>query len=122
MKKIKLNKYSIPDPGSVFTADKFYKVYLGNGYSVSFPNEKDTLAFLAQTNRDLTSKMYELNFLFSEVLKIYRHAWGYFEIGKKNVVNNLQGSIKNKINAVENSFNFLIDRANWENGNHTVFN
>ena len=122
MKKIRLKNYISPDKKSVRTIDKLYRVSLGNGFSANFPNEKETQAFLAETNRELNSKMYELNFLFAEVLKISRHAWPYFELGQKHVKNNLQEIIKNKIIEVENSFNLAVDRADWENGNHTVFN
>jgi hypothetical protein len=121
MKRIRIDKYTFPNPKSVMTVDKCYRVDLGNGYHVTYPSEKETLAFLAQTNRELTLKMYELNFLFSEVLKMYRTAWPYFDLGRKNIANNLQGSIKFKIEGIENSFNLLVDRANWENGNFTVF-
>lgn len=122
MKKIRLKNYTSPDRRSVRTIDKLYHVSLGNGYSANFPNEKETQAFLSQTNRELNNKMYELNFLFSEVMKTYRNAWPYFELGQKNIKNNLQEIIKNKITDVESSFNFMVDRAGWENGNHTVFN
>ncbi len=121
MKKIKLVNYNRPNLKSVRIKDKLYSVSLGNGYTSTFPNEKETLAFLAQTNRDLSTKMYELNFLFSEVLRTYRNAWPYFEPGKRSIENNLQGIIKDRVSAIENSFNYMVDRAGMENGNHLTF-
>lgn len=122
MKRIRIDKYTVPIPESAKTVDKFYYVNLGNGFKGSFTSEKLTKAFIADTNRELNSKMYELNFLFAELLKIYRHAWPYFELRQKHVKNNLQEIIKNKISSIEGSFNYLVDRAAWENGNYTVFN
>lgn len=121
MKKIRIDKYTAPDPLSHKTIDKLYHVNLGNGFHGSFKSDKETKVFLAETNRELNVKMYELNFLFAELLKIYRHAWPYFEQGQKHVKNNLQYLIKNKINAIEGSFDYLVDRAAWANGNHTAF-
>lgn len=122
MKRIRIDKYTVPIPESVKTIDKLYHVTLGNGFKGSFNSEKETKAFIAETNRELSNRMYELNFLFAELLKIYRHAWPYFELSLKKVKNNLQDIIKHKISTIEGSFNFLVDRATWENGNHTVFN
>ncbi len=121
MKRIKIKNFTAPDLSSVRTAHKQYRVSLGNGYAVSFKSEKETLAFLAQTNRDLNTRLYELNFLFAEVLKIYRNAWPYFDSGKKSGLIDLQGSIQSKVAVIESSFNILVDRSDWENGNHFTF-
>ncbi len=121
MKRIKLTNYTPPDKSSVFTENLKYSVSLGNGYSASFANGKEAKAFLAETNRELNNKMYELNLLFGDVIKMYRNAWPYFDFGRKSVVNNLQGIIKDRVDGVENSFNLLVDRSHFENGNSFVF-
>lgn len=121
MKSVKICHYSEPLKSSSFLKDQLYSVSLGNGYKTTFASKKETLAFLAQTNRDLSTKMMELNFVFSEIMKMYRYAWPHFENGKNNGMNNYQGIIKDIINGIENSFNLLVDRAGWENGNYTVF-
>lgn len=97
-------------------ADKVYSVSLGNGYNGKFPSRKIALAFLAETNRDLNTKMYELNFLFSELLRTYRASWIYFE---KNA--NIESICAEYILRIETSFNLLVNRAGYENGNYFVF-
>lgn len=121
MKRIKLVNYTVPDLSSVKTKDKLYSVSLGNGYTASFASKAETLAFLAQTNRDLSHKLYELNFLYADVMRIYRLAWPYFEVGSKHVQNNLQGIVLGKIADTERIFNLMVDRAHWENGNYHTF-
>lgn len=120
MKTIKICHFSEPTK-SVFLKDQLYTVNLGNGFKTTFSSRKETLAFLAKTNRDLTTKMLELNFLFSEVVKMYRYGWPYFDNGKSSGLNNYDGIIKDKITAIENAFNYAVDRSGWENGNYTVF-
>lgn len=121
MKRIKLINYTAPNTDSVLVKDRLYSVSLGNGYTNSFASKTETLAFLAQTNRDLSHKLYELNFLYADVMRIYRLAWPYFETGSKRVPNNLQGIVLEKIADTEHIFNLLVDRGHWENGNHLAF-
>lgn len=117
MKKIKLNNYSCPVPGSVRTADKFYHVSLGNGYKCSFASEKETLQFLAETSKELNTKLYELNFLYADILRLYRGSWLYFS-GSKNI----EQICSDKMSVIERAFNLLVDRSTWINGNYLTFN
>lgn len=121
LKKIKLNKYTAPAPGSIRSADKLYSVALGNGYKCTFPNEKETLQFLAETNKELNNKMYELNFLYSDVLRLYRASWLYFDKNKIQGLNNIESLCLEKMHSIDRSFNLMVDRAGFENGNFTVF-
>lgn len=121
MKKIKLVQYTAPDYTSILVVNHSYQVSLGNGYKIAFENKKETLTFLSETSRILNVKMFELNFLFSEIMRAYRHAWPYYENGKGNGMNNFQGILGNKIQWIESAFNLLVDRAGYQNGNYTVF-
>lgn len=122
MKKIKLQNYSKPDIGSFRTSDLVYSVALGNGFKKSFASEKQTLAFLSETNRELNAKLYELNFLYSDILRLYRASWLYFETGKDKELNNIEYQCNEKMQTIERGFNLMVDRSGWENGNYHVFN
>lgn len=121
MKRIKLVNYSKPVPDSFRSVDQLYCVSLGNGYKVQFASEKETKAFLSETNRELNTKLYELNFLYSDMLRLYRSSWLYFEPGKISGLANIESLCNQKMQAIENSFNLLVDRSGFENGNHLVF-
>lgn len=122
MKQVKLKNFSRPVLGSIRTADRFYYVALGNGFKKAFPSEKLARAFLNETSRELSVKLFELNFLYSDLLRLYRSSWLYFDKNKITGLNNIEFLCNAKMEGINNSFNLLVERAAWENGNYTVFN
>ena len=104
-------------PGSLRSLDKLYHVSLGNGFKGSFASEKETLQFLAETSKELNTKLYELNFLYSDLLRLYRSSWLYFSGS-----NNIEQICSDKMAAIERAFNLLVDRSTWINGNYLTFN
>ncbi len=118
MKKIKIEKYDEPRVGSIYTRDKYYWVWLGNGSKHRFSNRKHAEAFLARTNRFLNERVFELNRLYVEVFAEYRRLWFYFDRGA--MFGNEK--IENNIEWLNKKFNILIDRSGGENGNMNSFN
>jgi len=121
MKQIKLNHITKPVKKSHFTKDRFYIVALGNGFNSSFRSERLARAFLNETNKELNLKMFELNFLYSDIYRLYRSAWLYLDKNRFSGLNNMEVLITEGMNKIENSFNLLVDRAAWGNGNYLVF-
>jgi len=117
MKKIKIEKYDEPRVGSIYTRDKYYWVWLGNGSKHRFSNRKHAEAFLAQTNRFLNERVFELNRLYVEVFAEYRRLWFYFD--KSATLDNER--IEGLLEFTNKKFNILIDRSGGENGNFNVW-
>lgn len=117
MKKIKLENYTDPKPGSIFVRDKSYWVWLGNGVKRSFSNRKHAEAFLVATNRFLNQKVFELNRLYVEVFAEYRRLWFYFD-KSQTVINN---RIEANLEWTNKKFNLMIDISSHINGNFTSF-
>lgn len=81
-RKIKIHELIPPDPSSVYTKNKFFCVFLGNGVRRYFTNKKNAFAFLAETNRFLNLMLYDLNELLATLFLEYRRAWVYFDTRK----------------------------------------
>jgi len=120
VKQIKLCHITAPDKTSHITANHFYYVSLGNGYKQKFPSKRAATAFLNETNRELNIKLYELNFLYSDLLKLYRGSWLYFD-KKIPGLNNIEMNCLDKFRRIDGTFNIIIERSHWENGNFFVF-
>lgn len=101
--------------------NNYYRVALGNNYTVEFTSKRDALAFLAETNRFLNGQLYQLSSLYADSFRLYRNAWIYFAHGKSNGLNDVQYICSAKITAIESAFNLAVDRSQWENGNFLVF-
>lgn len=52
-----------------------YKIWFGNRVCVTFASKRDMAAFLADTNRFLTSCMVELNEFYIAIFTQYRNMW-----------------------------------------------
>ena len=117
MKKVKLEKYTEPRVGSIYTRDKYYWVWLGNDTKHRFSNRKHAEAFLARTNRFLNERVFELNRLYVEVFAEYRRLWFYFD--RAEIAGNER--IEMMLEWINKKFNIMIDRSGGENGNFNTF-
>ena len=82
MKKINLTYIRRPAKESVFSWQKTFSVFLGNGVNCSFTSEKKAKIFLAQTNRFLNDTLQELNQIYISIFTEYRNLWFVIDIEK----------------------------------------
>lgn len=116
MKKIKIQNYSEPRPESHYTRDKKYWVWLGNGAKRSFTNRKHAEAFLAQTNRFLNEKVFELNRLYAEIFAEYRRIWFLMD-GRIAYADDLDRTLE----WTNKKFNLMMENSAGANGNYFAF-
>lgn len=116
MKKVKLANLREPVKDSIYVKEKKYWVSLGNQVKVSFTNRKNALAFIAQTNRFLNEKTFELNKIYVDVFSEYRRIWFYFDSKNAHRVN-----FEQQIGFLEKRFDLLIDTSRYTNGNYNAF-
>lgn len=117
MRKIRIDKVSIPDLTSHYIKQRMYSVSLGNGSTVWFSNEKQAYAHLADVNRVLNQVLHELNYIYGNAYMTYRTNWGYFYGTRKKD----ERIIKNTMSVIDRTFNLAVERCRSENGNHFTF-
>lgn len=118
MKTIKIEKYTDKNPKSIFTRDKSFWVYLGNGTKHSFSNKKHLTKFLADTNEFLKARLFELNKIYAEIFVEYRKMWFYFDSENLKTVSD---RFDDELIYVNKSFRMIIERSSWNEGNHFTF-
>ena len=124
MKRITLKETMLSDKSSVYIRDKKYCVFLGNELRRYFTNKKHLRAFLVQTNSFLNYKMHELNYLYGIIFAEYRRAWFYFTADHpvpKNNFERMERSIRDEMNQVVKSFDWLARNSGFTNGNYLTF-
>lgn len=117
MRKIKLTNFRKPQPNAVFTNDTMYRVYLGNQKFIFFRNEKQTLQYLADTNRFLNNNLQILNQLYIQLFGEFREIWFYGDAHDLETTR-IHGTFKNVDEAFDNVF---IKSTHPENGNYYSF-
>lgn len=118
MKTVKIQNFNEKDPNSIFTRDKYFRVSLGNGLSISFTNKKHLTKFLSETNEFIRRMLFELNKIYTEIFIEYRKMWFYFD-GEK--FGNISLRYDDDLIFVNKHFSMIVDRSGWQNGNHFVF-
>lgn len=118
MKAVKIERYEDKRPESHYTRDKSFWVYLGNGSKRSFTNKKHLTKFLAETNEFMKQNLFELNRIYAEIFAEYRKIWFYFDAADLKSVSQ---RFDDDLIFVNKSFNMMVERAGWTNGNHFVF-
>lgn len=101
-----------------------YVVYLGNGTIHSFSSTRLAKKFLAETNEFLTQTLYEARTVFMDTWNKYQSAWGFFMHNKKSMSSKMSmddQSCRSLLTQVEKSFNMIIERGHFPNGNYFVF-
>ena len=116
MKKVKVTNLTYPVKNSIYVKEKKYWVALGNKVRVSFTNRKNALAFIAQTNRFLNEKTFELNKIYVDIFSEYRRIWFYFDSKNARLMN-----FEQQIGFLEKRFDLLIDTSSYEDGNYNAF-
>jgi hypothetical protein len=80
MRKTHLHTITDPKPGSIYTRDKRYWIWLGNGVKCSFTNKKHAVSFLANLSKLVNEKLFELNLIYIDIFAEYRRLWFYFDV------------------------------------------
>jgi len=118
MKKIKIKNVVRADKSAIHTKLRKHSVYLGNGVTRYFADRKKADRFLSETNRFLNEKIFEVNMLYVDVFSEYRRVW-FVIMGKRDEL--CAESMVAQLHQVERTFNLMINRAGFTNGNHFVF-
>jgi hypothetical protein len=115
MKSISLKQFSV--------TNGTYTVTLGNGITKRFKNRKACLKFLVNCSRFLTLTLVEANAIYAELLVNYRRNWFYFDHNKNPgfALYEADRICARDIVEIQNSFNLIIERCHYTNGNHFVF-
>jgi len=77
MKKIHLINDTSPDKSSVYTEQKRYRIFLGNGLTFYYSTKKDFTYAMAEINRNLNIILFELNEMWIYCFSEYRRLWYY---------------------------------------------
>lgn len=116
MKAIKLKHYR--------QSGKDYLVTLGNGHTAQFSTLKSVRKYLVDTNRYLNFKLHEMNYILADLQRQYRRNWFYFDHNKNSEKANLYGMdrrCQNNFSRIAETFDLIIERSSFENGNQFVF-
>jgi hypothetical protein len=117
MKAIKINQFSRPKKDGLMVNDRNYCVYLGNQRFIYFASEKQTLNYLAVTNRFLNEILQILNQLYVNAYGEYRQIWFYGDSFPSQIT-----EIERSLRQLDFSFeNILIKTNNHINGNSVAF-
>jgi hypothetical protein len=120
MREVRLFKIDLPNKSSVYTEQRTYRVFLGNETKRSFSNFKDAKAFLSETNRFLTEKLYELNYMYSVVFTEYRKVWFY--MSDNHSIRRIEDKVNESFALIDRGFIQAGDRSGTTNGNYFIFN
>lgn len=104
--------------------DSKYSVFLGNGTAFHFSSRQKAVNFLNQTNKFLTTCLYEARQLFAQVSFKYNENWGYFEHNKKTMGSKQRETDRccnELLYATEKLFDLIVQRGSFINGNYFVF-
>jgi YHS domain-containing protein len=104
MKRIVLNRYSIPDKNSVYIRNKYYHVYLGNEQTYYFSSKENVHMFLRETTDMINEVLCSLNNLYTEVFSEFREFWIYDNT-------NIDRHIFKKFESLNNIFSRSIKRS-----------
>jgi len=105
------------------TTDQYF-ITLGNGAQHVFKSEKKLIRFINQTNKDLTSLLYSLNLLYSNLFSLYRLNWGLSVnnfAGNKPKYHKSNNELKKSLIFVENKFDDICLKSHHLNGSYFVF-
>lgn len=122
MKKIAIPSVQYPSQKPTRSSQRLYRVYLGEGKLNTFKSNKEALAFVAETNRQLNGFLHQVNMHYAELFSMYRHCWFYF-LDKAKGVNRLpiENQIKCSFEIVDSSLNRCIHNTTGTNGNTFAF-
>jgi len=87
--------------------DKTYSVWLGNRCGLKFYSKRNMAAFVADTNRFLTTQLVELNMMYKQIFCEYRDTWFIlynFKNGKRVNNANIEREIEKCLNDVQDQF------------------
>jgi hypothetical protein len=116
MKAIKINKIRKARKSSILTREKYHSIFLGNGLTCYFSNEKKAYAYMASTNRFLNNKVLELNKIYIEVWAEQRSMYLVFY---KLFSNDM--TLSNFQVQIEKALDMIMTRSKYQNGNHFTF-
>ena len=117
MKKIVLKQFTTHE-------ESRYRVHLGNGTTHTFSSKRKLLAFLNQTNKFLSTQLFEVHGVYMSVWQEYQRAWFYFgwENNKQWTLHYLdQKKCDENLQSCEQAITLAWQRHTWDNGNHSAF-
>jgi hypothetical protein len=115
MRKTHLHTITDPKPGSIYTRDKKYWIWLGNGIKCSFSNKKQAVSFLANLSKLVNEKLFELNLIYIDIFAEYRRLWFYFDVEQ------LRQSPDEQLHYINKNFDMLAN-TRWQQSNIGAFN
>ena len=119
MKKIKIVHLKKADKSSILTKQRTHGVSLANGLTFYFSNINEAEAFLAELNRFLNYKLFELNEFFIEVFINYQRNWFYFNNSDESRRD--ESRIQEHLSSFHRSMDLMYSRSGWQNGNQFTF-
>jgi hypothetical protein len=120
MREIKLFKIELPNKSSVYIEQRNYRVWLGNETKRTFPSVKEAKHFLAETNRFLSEKLFELNFMYTIAFSEYRKVWFY--LSDNYDTKRIEDKVNECFAFADKMFTNAGTRSATLNGNYFVFN
>lgn len=116
MKQVTINKYH--------KRQGQYVVFLGNGTAHKFNQDRQAKKFLCNTSKFLTSNLYDMRFIYSQIENSYNRNWGYFFHDKKTMSSkkSLEDNFcKETLRAIQDQFDLIVERSEFTNGNYFAF-
>ncbi|HPB25616.1 MAG TPA: hypothetical protein PLB59_07975 [Bacteroidales bacterium] len=115
MRKIKIDKMTLSNKDSHYMRERLNAVHLGNELTAYFTNKKNLTNFIAKTNKMLNITAQELNLIYIELWTEQRKLFlTYHHLFSRS-------KVRQHIAILERSFDLLVTRSAWTNGNHFSF-
>src|SRR5665647_909073 len=116
MKQVLLKNITKPDKSSVYVKRKAYCLALDWNLTYYFTDLKDAKKCLAEVNRFLNNKLFEINEAFISVYSSYRRIWFYLDATR-----DLQRDIEDNIKLIDVLFDRTITSTAGPSGNFIAF-
>lgn len=113
-RSIKFTKYVNADKLSNYKKQKYFLVYLNEGYCIGFKNVKHCIWFLKFASDFVNSTIDELNFLSADIFRMQACYFKYFNFKDTN-------QLLNELSYFYKAINLALDRYQYQNGNYFVF-
>ena len=114
MRKIRLTQISQANKKSYISVQRKHLIFLGNGACFVFGDIKGAKRFLVNVNRYLNTRLFELNYIYIDILKDYRYFWFYMD-------QDLLRDYRENNAAIEKNFDLITNEVSTENHNYFVF-
>jgi len=115
MRKIKIDKVTLSNKDSRYMRERLNAVHLGNELTAYFSSIKNLTSFVAKTNAMLNVTAQEINLIYIELWTEQRKLFlTYHHLFNRS-------KVRQHIALLEKSFDLLVTRSSWTNGNYFSF-